>query len=55
MKQLFLAVVLLLTGRPHDAEKSVRDAERHGFRVPAAVALRHRRTSRRMRSSQRVR
>jgi tetratricopeptide (TPR) repeat protein len=32
-----LAVVLLLTGRPAEAEKSVKDAEKHGFRVPAAV------------------
>ena len=32
-----LAVVLLLTGRPRDAEKSVKDAEKHGFRVPSAV------------------
>ena len=32
-----LAVVLLLTGRPLDAEKSVKDAEKNGFRVPAAV------------------
>jgi tetratricopeptide (TPR) repeat protein len=32
-----LAVVLLLTGRPQEAEKSVKDAERHGFRVPSAV------------------
>ena len=32
-----LAVVLLLTGRPLDAEKSVKDAEKNGFRVPTAV------------------
>jgi len=32
-----LAVVLLLTGRPAEAEKSVKDAEKYGFRVPAAV------------------
>jgi tetratricopeptide (TPR) repeat protein len=32
-----LAVVLLLTGRPLDAEKSVKDAEKNGFRVPSAV------------------
>jgi tetratricopeptide (TPR) repeat protein len=32
-----LAVVLLLTGRPLEAEKSVKDAEKHGFRVPSAV------------------
>ncbi len=32
-----LAVVLLLTGRPDEAEKSVKEAERRGFRVPAAV------------------
>jgi tetratricopeptide (TPR) repeat protein len=28
-----LAVVLLMTGRAADAEKSIRDAERHGFKV----------------------
>ena len=32
-----LAIVLLLTGRPDDAEKSMKSAERHGFRVPEAV------------------
>jgi tetratricopeptide (TPR) repeat protein len=32
-----LAVVLLLTGRPLDAEKSVKDAEKNGFRVPSAI------------------
>jgi tetratricopeptide (TPR) repeat protein len=32
-----LAVVLLLTGRPLEAEKSVKEAEKHGFRVPSAV------------------
>jgi tetratricopeptide (TPR) repeat protein len=32
-----LAVVLLLTGRPTEAERSVKEAEKNGFRVPAAV------------------
>jgi tetratricopeptide (TPR) repeat protein len=32
-----LAVVLLLTGRPHDAEKSVKEAEKRGVRVPSQV------------------
>lgn len=32
-----LAVVLLLTGRPEEAEKRVKEAEKRGFRVPSAV------------------